>query len=1627
MLKPYTSWVDFAGHLKNEASIINFIAAYGTHALITGQTTIEGKRDAALTLITGVSVGGLAVQGDAVDFLNGTGAYSGSLGGLNDVDLWIGGLAEEIMPFGGMLGSTFNFVFEMQMEKLQSGDRFYYLQRLDGLHLFGEMENNSFAAMIMRNTDATHLPSDVFSTPGLILEVDQTKQFNDLDGNGTLESDDPVGSGILTNLVIRDNPATGGADTNYLRYTGGEHVVLGGTAGNDIMIAGIGDDTLFGDAGNDTLEGGFGNDIINGGDGDDIIKDSGGDDNIKAGSGNDVVHAGPGLDLVMGGAGQDFIFLGTDMGSEVFAGEGNDFIYGNKNAERILGNEGDDWIETGTFDGAPGDNFDEIYAHDAVNGHDVFLGDGGFDEFIAEGGDDIMVGSPGRGKMAGMSGWDWATYEDNVFGVDADLTRAIVFDENPNPPINGTLDAYEAVEGLSGSDFDDRLTGSDMLAADRAPFSTDPALTGSEGYRGSALNAEGIARIAGLQAVLGAGVTSYINGDILLGGDGSDIITGRAGDDIIDGDKSLNVRISVRANIDGTGAEIGSHETMTTLANQMFSGAINPGQLQIVREIIATGDASDIDVAVFADIQENYTITANPDGSISVAHTTVTDGLESDGIDRVRNIEILRFADGDLVLGAPSLMLNTSVANSYVELFDTASYTAADTTGTTPWTTIWDETNDGATDSPTGGDIEINGGRLRFDENIGGGETIQRAVNLAGATSATLRFDYEDDSLDAASPGNPVENVVVEAWNGTAWNVIGTLGGSTASGDGTFVQALTPAQISASSAIRFRAEGDWEGGENFYIDNIRIDYVQPVPTPTVNYETTFTEGAAAVAIASGPSITDNDDTQMASARIVLTNAQLDDAFVIGTLPAGISSSIDLSVSGQIIVNLTGAASLAAYQAAIQAISFTNTSASPTTIDRIVTVTVNDGLLNSAPATTTINVVAVNDPPVANTDNVITNAVNEAFVVPEWVMLANDEDPEGGVLNVTGATENDGSFSIVNGATGDVTATSTNTSNHDFTYTVSDGTATDTADVDIVWDTAGELTGNAGANIIIGNAAGSTINGLGGDDIILAGGGNDTINQTGSNGGRDFVDGGAAVDTYQLNGAAGAETFVIYSRAAAETAFTGIVLNSLTEIVITRNGTVIAELNDIEEIRVNTLLVTSPPGTGGSNSGDTIQVVGDFIGTSLNFNTITIDGNAGDDTIDISSLDSAHRIVFRSNGGHDTIIGTLRPQDVVELPDGAALDDYDVSDEGGVVTMTSPTHSVTFTTEGGAMPHIVEYGDDDDDDDDDDDNHGGGDCDNDEDDDDDDGGNHHTGSGPVIGTPQDDVLMGTSGGDLVFGFAGTDYIVAGAGADIVRSGAGGDFVDGGEGRDVIFGDADDDDLFGGDDDDMIYGDDGNDRVFGDDGNDLLDAGAGNDSVFGGNGNDVFVGSLNDGNDSYHGGDISADSGNDTLDLGFLTAAVAVNLGTGVGGRGSAVSTQSGTDALWGIENVTTGSGDDRITMSSAVNVVDGGQGEDVFIFGSAGEAHGDTIRGFEAGDKIDLSGIDANTGVAGNSAFTLESGQATTAPGQIVVTHETRMDGEYTVVSGNTSGNDNAPEFRISISGNHALTNADFNL
>ena len=55
--------------------------------------------------------------------------------GLNNVDLWVGGLAEATDINGGLLGKTFNYVFESTLTDLQNGDRFYYLATHAGYEL----------------------------------------------------------------------------------------------------------------------------------------------------------------------------------------------------------------------------------------------------------------------------------------------------------------------------------------------------------------------------------------------------------------------------------------------------------------------------------------------------------------------------------------------------------------------------------------------------------------------------------------------------------------------------------------------------------------------------------------------------------------------------------------------------------------------------------------------------------------------------------------------------------------------------------------------------------------------------------------------------------------------------------------------------------------------------------------------------------------------------------------------------------------------------------------------------------------------------------------------------------------------------------------------------------------------------------------------------------------------------------------------------------------------------------------------------------------------------------------------------------------------------------------------------
>ncbi|MHA7221961.1 peroxidase family protein [Arthrobacter sp. RHLT1-20] len=686
-LKPYINWVDFGENLKNPESLVNFVAAYGRHPSITGASTLAGKREAARLIVNPNVLNGDVAPADAAAFMNSTDAWvnnnsdSASTTGVDDIDLWVGGLAERTNLFGGLLGSTFNYVFEKQLTDLQNGDRLYYLARTPGMNLRAQLEGNSFAELMMRNTNAKTLKADAFAT------ADCKFELKNLAGtpagfatSGNTVADDPASECSEPDLLIRQPDGT-------IKYRARNTVdpsgingqsVYNGTAGVDRIYGGNDNDTFWGGPGNDIIEGGDGADIALGGEGNDIITDLAGDDVPKGGPGNDAIDAGPGLDIVMGGDGKDFTNGGANI-NETFAGAGDDFVIAGQGEDAVFGDSGDDWQEGGDQpDLMQGDSGNLFQLDDSQKpGHDILIGQGGDDDYDMEGGDDVGVAGPGIEKVAGGSGYDWEIGLGDPQPQDADLAL-------PLPPLGtlqiGVRDKFNEAEALSGWDLNDTLRGDSLV----------PSAVGGGGFIGcDVLDQSGLDRVAGLDALvptlntplapvaaasatgecaLLSGPNVWGDGNILLGGGGSDTIEGRGGDDILDGDAYFNVRLSVRTNAADPSTEIGSAAvtgtgqsamasrylrdgagalTGPTLQEAVFAGTIDPGNIVAVREIL-TGSGG-TDRALFSDVQANYTVTTTGGdgtlGSPGSVTTVVHNGAGIDGTDTLRNIEVLQFSD----------------------------------------------------------------------------------------------------------------------------------------------------------------------------------------------------------------------------------------------------------------------------------------------------------------------------------------------------------------------------------------------------------------------------------------------------------------------------------------------------------------------------------------------------------------------------------------------------------------------------------------------------------------------------------------------------------------------------------------------------------------------------------------------------------------------------------------------------------------------------------------------------------------------------------------------------------------------------------------------------------------------
>ncbi len=118
------------------------------------------------------------------------------------------------------------------------------------------------------------------------------------------------------------------------------------------------------------------------------------------------------------------------------------------------------------------------------------------------------------------------------------------------------------------------------------------------------------------------------------------------------------------------------------------------------------------------------------------------------------------------------------------------------------------------------------------------------------------------------------------------------------------------------------------------------------------YTNTWVQGGAGASIAdaAGDTIVD-DGATISSATITITNLVAGDLLAAGALPGGIVASAYNSGTG--VITLTGVATLAQYQAALQAVTYSSTAANPAGPNKLINVVVNDGVDNSNTTVATI--------------------------------------------------------------------------------------------------------------------------------------------------------------------------------------------------------------------------------------------------------------------------------------------------------------------------------------------------------------------------------------------------------------------------------------------------------------------------------------------------------------------------------------------------------------------------------------------------------------------------------------------------------------------------------------------------
>ena len=162
----------------------------------------------------------------------------------------------------------------------------------------------------------------------------------------------------------------------------------------------------------------------------------------------------------------------------------------------------------------------------------------------------------------------------------------------------------------------------------------------------------------------------------------------------------------------------------------------------------------------------------------------------------------------------------TGCSGNFLESFNSVSFAGDD--GTLSWSTDWLEINE--SNGAASGDVRVRTdlGRsytLRIRDNDGGGEGVQREVDLSAYTSAILNFLYSRNSLDNTSD---YVSVSVSSNGGSSWTEITRIEGPATDSNYLPYTHDISSYIAKNTRIRFVSSSTLGGTDEVYFDDIEI-------------------------------------------------------------------------------------------------------------------------------------------------------------------------------------------------------------------------------------------------------------------------------------------------------------------------------------------------------------------------------------------------------------------------------------------------------------------------------------------------------------------------------------------------------------------------------------------------------------------------------------------------------------------------------------------------------------------------------------------------------------------------------------------------------------------------------------